>query len=115
MAFPFKEHRTDCMNALRSNIWKLVEGNPNKEEEIVKLSCDIYLKATGIDSNMPEFWKLLSQESSPNIRKVAFFWSRYLCESAFSAIKTKHKNGIADDHLISSLRVEVTSCDLHHN
>ena len=68
MAFPFKEYSTDCMDELCSNVSKLVEKDSNKvEEEIVKLCCDIYLKARATDINVPEFWKLLSEESYPNI------------------------------------------------
>ena len=76
MAFSCKEHSI-CMDELCSNISKLVEGDPNKIEEIVKLCSDIYLKARTTDSNVPEFWKLLSEESYPDIQKVAFYLTAF--------------------------------------
>lgn len=116
MTFPFNE----CVNlvSLTDKIGNLIDSESVEiEEEIIKIRCDIFVKARAYDSNTTDFWKLICKEKYPCLRKLAlyltsFFGSTYLCESTFSnmnAIKTKHRSRLTDSHLTSCLRIAVTS------
>lgn len=114
MAFPFSE--SIDIDSLTVKIGKLTDTESVVvEEEIMRLRCDIFVKTRAFGST--DFWKLISKEKFPCIRKVAlyltsFFGSTYLCESTFStmnAIKTKLRSRLTDAHLTSCLRIAGSS------
>lgn len=119
MVFPFNEGID--IDSVSIKIGKLIDAQSVLvEEEIIKLRCDIFLKARAFGST--DFWKLMHQENFPLLRKLAlyltaFFGSTYLCESTFStmnAIKTKHRSRLTDEHLTSCLRIAVSSYTVQH-
>ena len=75
---------------------------------------DVELK---VRCNNDDFWKHVSVEKCPNLRKIPFmlntyFASTYLCESTFSnmkLIKSKNRNVLTNDHLNDCVRLSVTS------
>jgi hypothetical protein len=74
------------------------------EEEILKLQCDIPLKARASEK---KFGNLLHEEEYSGFRSIAlrltaFFGSTYLCEAAFSQmkiIKSRYRSRQTDEHL----------------
>lgn len=83
------------------------------ENEVLKLISDISLKARAADnthlSSMPEQkYPLLKQVS---LQITAFFTSTYLCESAFSQMKTiksKYRTRLTNEHLVACLRIALS-------
>lgn len=114
MIFPFNENVN--IDEVSEKVGHLIDATSvTVEEEIIKLRCDIFLKSRVYSDT--DFWKLISEETFPNIYKLilylkSYFGSTYLCESAFStmnAIKTKHRSRLTDKHLISCLRIAISS------
>jgi Domain of unknown function (DUF4371)/Spin-doc zinc-finger/hAT family C-terminal dimerisation region len=83
------------------------------ENEVTNLQKDIEIKARSVE---PNFWKLVSADKYPNLKKVSlrvlsFFGSTYLCESGFSdmkIIKSKYRTNLTDSHLTDCLRLART-------
>lgn len=112
MYYPFQEDAE--VDSLASKIATLFHLNSSGvEDEILTLEADIELKSRAHG----EFWNLLTEEMYPNMRKcatamTALFGSAYLCESAFSRMKTiksKYRSTMTDDHLEVFSRLAVSS------
>lgn len=123
LANPFKEIQVDEVNVLAQKISSLVDGEDSEiEDEILKIRCDLHLKAQATVNNCCEYWNFLAEEKYPYLRKLcmyitAFFGSTYLCEATFStmnSVKTKFRNKITDAHLLDCIRIAVTSYEVDH-
>jgi len=85
--FPFAEVDTEEISATVSS---MINTNvSDMEEEMLKLQCDILLKARAPEENL---WNLLYEEQYPGLQLVALHWtefsvSTYLCEEDFSQKK----------------------------
>jgi hypothetical protein len=81
---PFAEVDTEEISATVSTMFNT--NVSDQEEEILKLQCDIPLKASAPDSIL---WNLLNEEQYPDLKSVALHWtefsvSTYLCKEVFS-------------------------------
>ena len=95
------------------------EANEDLQLELCDLQSDQFLlnKAT---LPITQFWPLLSEEHYPNLRRfglhlLSMFGSTYLCEAAFSAmksIKSKERNLLNQTSLEACLRLALTSVDI---
>ncbi|XP_042220383.1 general transcription factor II-I repeat domain-containing protein 2-like [Homarus americanus] len=105
MCFPFGKITNVEDIASRMDIYEV-------ENELLKLKNNIQIKSRVTGGS---FWKLLSEEKYPNIKKcaiylTAFFGSTYLCESTFSHMKhIKYRSTLSDEHLDACLRQAVTA------
>ena len=95
------------------------EADEDLQLELCDLQSDQFLlsKAT---LPITQFWPLLSEEHYPNLRRfglhlLSMFGSTYLCEAAFSAmksIKSKERNLLKQTSLEACLRLALTSVDI---
>lgn len=102
MSFPFVEINIEEISATMSSKFNM--NASDLEIEILKLQCDIPVKARASEK---KFWNFLHEEQYPALRSIAlrltaFFGSTYLCEAAFSqmkVIKSKYRSRLTDEHL----------------
>ncbi|CAG5012506.1 unnamed protein product [Parnassius apollo] len=86
------------------------------EDEMLKIILDINLKARAGNSHSYSYWSSISEIKYPFMKQIAlqitaFFASTYLCESAFShmkTIKSKYRTRLTNDQLTACLHLALT-------
>jgi hypothetical protein len=99
---------------------KVEEQDHDLQMELCELQSDLFLASKSNNLQYEEFWKLLTNEQFPKLRKYSLkvcpmFGSTYICECTFSTmkmLKTKQRNRLSEDVLRSTLRLTTTKIEV---